>query len=218
MNQFIDLKRQFRDLTNSELEDPELLVSLNDHGLGDSVDWSDLLRYKRVVLLAEAGSGKTREMEEKAKRISEEGGFAFFVPLESLDRDDLTDALSPEEQNRFEAWKLDGEAPAHFFLDAVDELKLTDGKLDRALLKFSQSIGQNLDRVQAIISCRPNDWRANLDLRTVEKRLPIPTVTQKPLIPDEEAFLRINRHSGFISALRCDSELLPIGWTDFVTA
>ena len=34
-------------------------------------------------------------------------------------------------EKKFEAWKADGNAPGWFFLDAVGELKLTSGKLDR---------------------------------------------------------------------------------------
>ena len=73
MTHFIDLQRRFRDLTKAELEDPELLASMNDRAFG-------------ILLLAEAGSGKTIEMREQAKSLVSEGKFAFFVALESLDR------------------------------------------------------------------------------------------------------------------------------------
>ncbi|MBK0401295.1 hypothetical protein H0I76_19020 [Limibaculum sp. M0105] len=174
MTPFIDLGRRFRDLTPKELEDSDLLASLREHDLGPDVGWADLLRHSRVVLLAEAGAGKTREMVEQAKRLSREGRFAFFVALESLDRDPLHDLLSTTDEARFEAWRADGDAPAWFFLDAVDELKLTEGKLDRALLRLSKSISAHLGRARVVISCRPTDWRANLDLAIVEERLPVP--------------------------------------------
>ena len=63
---------------------------------------------------------------------------------------------------------------AWFFLDAVDELKLAKGKLDRALRRFSSEVGGALDRVRAIISGRPSDWRSSVDLATVQERLPVP--------------------------------------------
>ena len=68
----------------------------------------------------------------------QDGRFAFFVALESLDRKPVADLLSPAEEEKFKAWIADSEAPAWFFLDAVDELKLTTGKFDRALLFFSR--------------------------------------------------------------------------------
>ena len=86
MTHFIDLQRRFRDLTKAELEDPELLASMNDRAFGSPTGWPELLKHERILLLAEAGSGKTIEMREQAKSLVSEGKFAFFVALESLDR------------------------------------------------------------------------------------------------------------------------------------
>ena len=69
--------------------------------------------------------------------------------------------------------------PAWFFLDAVDELKLTEGKLDRALNRLSRAIDGHLDRARIIISCRPSDWRSGSDLNTVQHRLPVPEVRRE---------------------------------------
>ena len=193
MTPFIDLQRRFHDLTTAELEDPELLASLNDWEFGSPVGWPELLKHGRVLLLAEAGSGKTIEMLEQAKRLVAEGKFAFFVALESLDREPLVDLLSVAEDMLFETWKADSRAPAWFFLDAVDELKLTKGKLDRALLRFSKAIDSHLDRARVIISCRPNDWRPNVDMATVENRLPLPTKRPNPTPPPDEVFLKTLR-------------------------
>ena len=113
MMQYIDLQRRFRTLTEAELEDAELLTALDELNEGKfrpstAIGWSKLLQYDRVILLAGAGAGKTREMEEQAKHLVGEGRFAFFVPLESLDREAFVDLLSTDEQERFEAWKADG--------------------------------------------------------------------------------------------------------------
>ena len=61
---FVDLDRRFRDRTDaelehSELEDAETFASLDGLGLGSSIGWTALLEHARVVLLAEAGAGKT---------------------------------------------------------------------------------------------------------------------------------------------------------------
>ena len=175
MIQFIDLDRRFREPTDEELGDIGRFGFLNSYDFRPrGFSWSKLLTYSRVILLAEAGSGKTEEMKQQQKKLVETGKFAFFVPLESLDRERLTECLSSEDERQFVKWKSDEQAPAWFFLDAVDELKLTEGKLDRALTRLSREINGHLHRVHVIISCRPSDWRPDRDLPTVQDRLPVP--------------------------------------------
>ena len=148
------------------------------------------MRYARVILLAEAGAGKTVEMQQQANRLAGEGRFAFFIPLESLGTGQVTDPLSAREEERFDQWKADGRKPAWFFLDAVDELKLVEGKLDRALNKLSKAIDGRLDRARIIISCRPSDWRSGSDLNTVRYRLPVPETRRESSVrPPEEVFI-----------------------------
>ncbi len=174
MNTFIDLQRRFHELTEKELEDIEFLAYWDEVGIRPGMDWLELLRHDRIVLLAGAGAGKTTEMRKQAERLFKAGKFAFFVALESLDSEPIENTLSRDEEKRFEAWKTDGEAPAWFFLDAVDELKLTAGKLDRALHRLAKAIDGRLHRARIIISCRPSDWRPNSDLNTVRDKLPAP--------------------------------------------
>ncbi len=199
MTIFINLDRRFSDLTEDDLEDIDLWVSGNSFVSG--IGWPELLDCSRVVLLAEAGAGKTREMKAQADRLAGMGKPAFFGPLEDLDRGPFSDLLSQEEERRFETWKKDGAEPAWFFLDAVDELKLTRGTLDRALRRFSKDIDGHLSRARVFISCRPSDWRPVIDLTTVRERLPMPAKNADvsvrspeerftdPLVPSEPGFL-----------------------------
>jgi hypothetical protein len=122
-----------------------------------------------------------------------DGKFAFFIALESLDRVPFVDLLSSAEQDLFNAWKANSHAPGWFFLDAVDELKLTKGKLDRALLRFSKAIDGHLSRARVIISSRPNDWRPNVDMATLESRLPLAEGRPNRTPPPDEAFIRALR-------------------------
>jgi len=87
---------------------------------------------------------------------------------------------------KFEAWKSNGNEPGWFFLDAVDELKLTNGKLDRALRQFSRDIAGHLGRARVFISCRPSDWRPSLDLTTVQSRLPVQDGVGEVVAPEPE--------------------------------
>ena len=194
---FIDLDRQFRALTDADLEDPEGLATWSDYGLG--MGWPKLLeQHDRVILLAEAGAGKTAEMRQQMERLVEEGRFAFFVALESLDRGPVEDVLSTGETEQLEEWKADDHALAWFFLDAVDELKLTRGKLDLALQRLSRTLDGKLDRTRIIISCRPSDWRSHVDAATVKDRLPAPVKNVGfRSEPSEQAFLdALRRESG----------------------
>jgi len=189
-SKYIDLSRRFRDLNEQELESSEYLA-MSQSLFSRDTEWTDLNKHLRVLIIAEAGSGKTWEMKEQARRLSERGEAGFFLPVESLDSTPLVDLLSVEDEARFEAWKADGSAKGWFYLDAVDELKLTDGKLDRALFRFSKALGPALSRAHVLLSCRPNDWRPKLDLATFLDRLPLPEVVAAPTpsVDSQEAFL-----------------------------
>ncbi|HEV2853681.1 MAG TPA: hypothetical protein VHC97_12835 [Thermoanaerobaculia bacterium] len=188
---YVDLSRRFRELTPEELESPELLAALNEDSLRQAEGWSELLQYPRVLLLAEAGSGKTEEMREQAKRLLTNGKPAFFLALESLDRELF---LSPKEKQVFDAWKMDDQATAWFFLDAVDELKLTGGKFERALRRLASEIDGHLHRAHVVISCRPSDWRPLVDMATFRETLPF-VASEFP--ESDEVFLAVLRkHEG----------------------
>ena len=198
--EYIDLRRRFRDAADEDPVEPGYGALLGEYGDSEGIGWPDLLESDRVVLLAEAGSGKTVEMRAQARRLVEEGTAAFFAPVEDLDREPFVDLLPVEERERFKEWRTDPEAPAWFFLDAVDELKLTEGRLDRALRRFSQAIDGRLDRARIVISCRPSDWRPQHDLGVVRDRLPVlpvPPAPKKTLPPSpEEAFMGPLRGDG----------------------
>lgn len=195
---FINLDRRFRDLAEDDLEDIEFYLPVSGNSFVSGIGWPELLDCARVILLAEAGAGKTREMKAQADRLARTGKSAFFGPLENLDRDPFSHLLSREEERRFETWKADGAEPAWFFLDAVDELKLTQGTLDRALRRFSRDIDGHLSRARIFISCRPSDWRPVCDLTTVRERLPIPAKNADvPVRSPEERFTDPFVPSGF---------------------
>ena len=136
--------------------------------------------------------GPERQPKCSSRRIvlAGEGRFAFFVPLESLDREPIAEVLSVADEERLGQWKADGKEPAWFFLDAVDELKLTQGKLDRALNRLSRAIHDYLHRARIIISCRPSDWRSGSDLNAVHHRLPVTEIRRDSSVrSSEEVFI-----------------------------
>ena len=174
MPEFVDLQRRFCPLDKAELEDVEQLSLADKYGFGTSVGWNELLKHARVVLLAEAGSGKTKEMDQQVKRLVGAGQFALFIPLEGLAKEPLSGLLEPPAAEMLEEWCTKPDAPGWFFLDSVDELKLTDGKFDRALLRLAQQLHGHTDRARVLVSCRPSDWNSDLDLGAFQRRLPPP--------------------------------------------
>ncbi len=157
--------------------------------------WAELLQHPRVLLLAEAGSGKTAEMGAQVARLLEEGKYAFFIPVEAL-REPLSELLSPDQERSFAAWKVEGQASAWFFLDAVDELKLTKEKLERALGRLAKAVDGLFHRTNVVLSCRPNDWRPSSDLATFQEKLPIAPDPAVASLPSDEAFLAPLREHG----------------------
>lgn len=188
MSNYVDLQRQFHSINQEELEDAEQLASLSAHGYGQSIDWTELQKYSRVVILATAGSGKTTEMEAHAERIVDEGRAAFFIPLDSLDKESLESILGPAQLHLLAHWMEQADTPAWFFLDSVDELKLTSGKLDRALRRLANALGSEADRARIIISSRPSDWRYDQDMDRFMKHLPLPAAPQLSSLVDPEGY------------------------------
>lgn len=185
MSQYVELHRRFHELSAKELEDPEVFAAYSEHGWMQNLSWPDLLNRKRVLLLAEGGSGKSREMENQAKLLRESDKFAFAIPLELL-----ADQAFEIDDESFPEWKA-GNDPAWFFLDSVDELKLTGTKFGNALSRFSKLVGPALNRARILISSRPHDWQATIDREQMEKHLPLPPAPVPPGIErtSEEVFL-----------------------------
>ena len=73
----IQLGRRFYEWREGALEHSRYraTVGLSDGLLG----WEDLLARRRIVILAEAGSGKTTELAEQARLRSTAGKFAFYA-------------------------------------------------------------------------------------------------------------------------------------------
>ena len=174
MTNFVDLQRRFQPLTEKELPASEYLVASSEHRVGPAHGWPELLECRRVVLLAEAGSGKTEELKAQCLHLVEDGSFAFFIRLEALNADLRSCLETVADGERFDAWKENGSEPGWFFLDAVDELKLTSRRLRDALRHLAKGINGHLDRLRCIISCRPSDWRPDHDLNVIESSIPVP--------------------------------------------
>lgn len=174
---FIELDRRFRKLDPKEDPEKAALDSYTASILGreSGLGWKDLLEHRLVVVLGEPGSGKTWEFREKAKTLQAEGKMAFFVPLDQLITQPLSEILPPHDYEKFKSW-LRGDGRATFFLDSVDEAKYqktTD--FMAALDRFRNAIsGNGPMRMHLLVSSRISEWRPQSDAHELIARFPQP--------------------------------------------
>lgn len=161
--------RTFRNLSREEIADPDKLEAYESMGLGGQTDWDDLLGSKRVLIVSTAGTGKTHECREQAKRLFAEGKAAFFLTLEGISTNDIRFLLEPMQLARYRHWLTDGHTEAHFFLDSADELLLSHGDFRLALRKLAAALDGQLHRASIVVTSRP----IALDLDAFASELPV---------------------------------------------
>ncbi len=154
--------------------------------------WDDLLARRRVVVLAEAGSGKSDEFALRAACLQRAGKDAFLATVQDVAREGFEGALGSADRTRFTAWRV-SERPAWLLLDSVDEAKLDGIRLRTALRKVADAIDGLEGRARILLSSRFTDWEARHDLATFGDMLPIPAKASgpPPAITREAALQRI---------------------------
>lgn len=141
--------------------------------------WADLESEYRVVLLADAGAGKTHEALTRAQRGDEAGRPSFFIRIEDIDAD-FDEAFEVGTSEQFEEW-LASVDEAWFFLDSVDEARLENPKaFEKAIKRFAKRIRPAMHRAHIIITSRPYAWRFKSDTELVERHLPFKTLKKEP--------------------------------------
>jgi hypothetical protein len=141
------------------------------------LSWTDLHKFRRVVLLAEASSGKTAEFRNQRDGLIGDGRPAFFTRIEELADQGLLATLEPDAAKLFRQWRS-GSGEAAFFLDSVDEARLNRKNFETALRRFAADLEDGLERARIFISCRVTDWKGNEDRAHVDRLLPAPEPAQ----------------------------------------
>ncbi|MFZ0609918.1 MAG: hypothetical protein WAM75_19805, partial [Xanthobacteraceae bacterium] len=188
----IELNRRFVECNDDEKSDPDLVARF---GHSEATrGWDDLLNLRRVVLLAEAGSGKTTEMTACARHQLDAGYHSFYATLEDVGRSGLEGALRPVDRARLSAW-LASEEDGWLFIDSVDEAKHGGIKLRIALRAIADTITGAERRAHIVLSGRYTDWQFRKDLAQLNEELPIPTdqVLPPPPTPDALVISTIHR-------------------------
>lgn len=99
---YIPLDRQFS-IISEDQEDLENNESLFSLGHSTLKIWADLEGEYRCVILAEAGAGKTEELRNRAKALSEQGRPSFFIRIEDIEQD-FHEAFEVGTEDEFNAW------------------------------------------------------------------------------------------------------------------
>jgi hypothetical protein len=160
-------------------------------------DWHALTERLRVVILAEAGSGKSSELKEQQRRLAAEGKACFLTTLQRIgQKQSFENALGKAEWRRFRELEATGE-PCWLLLDSIDEAKRADFALSSVLIDVADAIDGCAGRVHIILSGRMSDWEFKRDLATLLERIPIPPSDEAPehVSADQELIDAVNHEA-----------------------
>jgi len=170
INQHNGISRTFRDLSDKDVANAESISLLAHSGRSYGSDWDDLLTARRILIVSEAGAGKTYECRACQQRLWAKGAPAFFLELATVADTDIVNMLSPEECARLDAWLRAQSETATFFLDSIDELKISQKSFEQALKSVGRQIAGHFNRACIVITTRP----VPIDRQLIERHLPIP--------------------------------------------
>lgn len=177
--------RTFKRIPDGKTSDADQQSFLVGLGWSRGCTWDDLLLSKRVLIISEAGAGKTYECRKQSERLWAAGEPAFFIELAALATEELRSLLDADEEARLDDWRASQSEVATFFLDSIDELKLSLGSFERALKRLKKSIGGQLHRARIVITTRPIPF----DEQLVRNVLPVPLSPSSN--SNEESFAKI---------------------------
>ena len=144
---------------------------------GKPLNWREVVGERRVLILADPGSGKTFEASTRARAIRDRGEKAFFIRIEDI-KNTFENAFEVGTGEEFLAWLTSNEE-AWFFLDAVDEAQLeTPRALENAIRIFGERIHAARERAHIFITSRDDAWQALPDRTLVERYLPYSAPTK----------------------------------------
>lgn len=188
----IDLNRRFVEWNKEESSDSEIRRRF---GLGeDGVGWEELLVKRRVIVLAEAGSGKSTELKERWRNAVERGQYAFHASVEDVGREGLERALPFDSRAKLAGWRKSNDE-AWFFIDSVDEAKSTGIRLEKVFRNLAEGIESAEERSHIVLSGRVTDWEFRRDLESVTRWLPLSSASP-PQVTGEEELIKILRQVG----------------------
>ncbi|MFJ9990380.1 hypothetical protein ACIQSO_06555 [Pseudomonas putida] len=169
-NNYVPIERTFVELKGSSAHeaDSELLYLT---ARKKPLSWSEVLDEHRVILLSEAGSGKTTEIFNKAQQMRAAGKCAFFVRIEYIS-EDMDIAFEVGTHEEFLVWVGSGQK-GWLFLDSIDEARLRHPRdFERAIKKMSLKLKPALQRVHITLTARTSAWKVKTDLQLCQEAFP----------------------------------------------
>jgi hypothetical protein len=190
VSDYIPLSRHFRPVSADEAEYRSQREMA--HAFGKSIEqgWEIVLAARRAVVLAEGGNGKTEEFRQQVRKLKAGGHFAVFVPVEDLDNASLDDALDVSDEALYTTWKTSDQA-GYFFLDSVDEARLTQKSFARCVRNLQKAIHGHAERATIVISCRWSDWDRKADPQLLNEKLALVAHPPREETTREEALVSL---------------------------
>lgn len=179
------MDRTFKDLKAPSGKDDAFEVSWGERFDESGVSWDELLQSQRILIVSEAGAGKTYECESKARELFARGDPAFFLSLESVASTGVVATLYEDDLTRFTDWIASSSQVAYFFLDSIDELQLVHRSFKDALRRFAYDIRGALGRATVVVTARP----VPIDRQAFKEILPVPDAVG--VVDSEDEFIRI---------------------------
>ena len=199
------VERSFRNIPDGKLDQADQQSYLVSLGWSKAPGWDELLRSKRVLIISEAGAGKTYECCAQRQRLWDAGEPAFVLELATLAASDVRTMLDQDEEERLDAWLASQSDVATFFLDSIDELKLSLGSFEQALKRLSKAIAGQLGRARIVITTRPVPF----DERLVRRLLSVPPQAESEA--NGETFAQIVME-GRANRQQVEGEFAPAAW------
>jgi hypothetical protein len=168
------IQRLFVELAEQEISNVASASLFAREDFRGSLGWDAVLLSKRILIVSEAGVGKTYECQSQQERLWNAGEPAFFLDLATLATGSVRDMLNSEEEARLDRWLRSQSEVATFFLDSIDELNLTLGKFDQALKRLNKALAGQLGRARIFITTRP----VTIDRALIEQHLPFPITSE----------------------------------------
>ena len=137
--------------------------------------WDDLLQIPRVIILAEAGMGKTAELERKELTLRAMGKHAFRCLAGAVAREnDFRKAFTdPEYAKRFDRW-LGGNAVGYFLIDALDEANVS--AVEDVFRPLGHALAAALGRSRVYVASRASEWHDERYFGAFRKSLKFPPI------------------------------------------
>lgn len=179
------MDRSFKDLRAPSGKEDASELACGERFDDSGMSWDELLRSQRILMVSEAGAGKTYECESKARELFARGEPAFFLTLESVASAGVAATLFGDDHTRFTDWLASSSQVAYFFLDSIDELQLVHRSFKDALRRFAHDIREALGRATVVITARP----VPIDRQAFRDILPVQAPVRQEDSHDE--FIRI---------------------------